>query len=286
MALLWLPQARRDPRGRFLAWTETSDPKGCLHTTETSGWPGYNGWTVHPHATIMPKPDKGVEIEQNVPFNQASFSLRNLSGGVQTNTDFVFQFELIGTCEKDGPGYYWPGADDAVLLDLYQKLIKPLFDAYDIPVRARTFQAYPASYGANGATNTVRMSGSGFDNYSGWLGHQHVPENVHGDPGKFPWDRMIQLAEEEDMPSADDVADAVIRKLKSSGVIRAEVLQLLNNEAFIGNAGLDPGDPAGKPFTFKSWAQNVETTQDRHGRLLGLLTQDDEPTDPTSPLAP
>lgn len=239
MAIDWLPAAVRDPRGRALNWTEKTDPKGCIHTTETSGWPGYAGWTVHPHATILPKAGVGVTVHQNIPFSRASFSLRNLPGGVATNTDFVFQFELIGTAEQGGPGYFWPNADDAVLKDLYRKLIQPLSAAYGIPLRARPFQSYPASYGARGKTNTVRLSGSEFDNYSGWLGHQHVPENVHGDPGAFPWDRMMKLVAPK--PVEDIVA--------SKSELRAELIDLIQKERLVENLVLDGGAVQGRNWT-------------------------------------
>jgi len=201
MVMLWLPQAERNEHDRSNPWTEKTDPKGCLHTTEGSSWPTYRDWTVMPHATILPTPGKGVKVRQHIAFDQGSFALRNLDGGVQTNRDYIFQFELIGTSEKGGPGLYWPDADEKVLLDLYRKVIEPLSKAYGIPLKARPFQAYPSSYGPNGKTNTVRLSGTAFDNYSGWLGHQHVPENVHGDPGAFPWARMMAAvaAEEEEM---------------------------------------------------------------------------------------
>jgi hypothetical protein len=206
MPLDWLPAAVRDPHGRALAWAETTDPKGVLHTTESSSWPGYRNWADAPHATIMPTPGKGVTIRQHIPFSRASFALVHAAGQQATNTDFAFQFELIGTSEKGGPGYYWPGADDDVLLDLYHKLIKPLSDAYGIPLRAPTWLPYPASYGAT----RVRLSSAQWDTYSGWLGHQHAPQNLHGDPGAFPWDRMMRLAagpQEDDMPlTEDDVA--------------------------------------------------------------------------------
>jgi hypothetical protein len=215
----WLPSAKRENHNRSNSWAEKTDPKGCLHTTEGSDWPTYRDWTVMPHATVKPIPGKGVEIHQHVPFSQASFALRNLDGGVQTNRDCVFQFELIGTCEQGGPGYYWPAADNAVLLDLYEKVIAPLSSAFDIPLRARPFQAYPASYGAASGSNNVRMSGASFDTYSGWLGHQHVPENVHGDPGAFPWDRMMEVA----MTLSDNDKAWIEKTIKANSLTLAEL---------------------------------------------------------------
>jgi hypothetical protein len=199
----WLPTAKRDVHRNPGSWTETTDPKCCIHTTETSGWPSYNGWSFSPHATIKAIPGVGIEIRQHLPFSGSAFALRNLDGGVQTNRDFVFQFEFIGSSAPGGY-YYWARADDVVLLAVYDEIVVPMFEGRGVPIRSRPFQPYPLSYGPKGKTNKVRLSGSEFDNYSGWLGHQHVPENLHGDPGAFPWGRMIQLAEERDMALSDD----------------------------------------------------------------------------------
>lgn len=185
--LEWLPEAERDPHPRSLPWADTDAPKGCLHTTEGASWPTYQGWTIMPHATVQPLPGKGVVIRQHLPFSQASFALRH-TRPQPTNGDFIFQFELIGTCDPHGPGYFWPNADDAVLTDLWRKVVKPLDLAFLIPFRALEFRRYPDQAGSN------RLSDSAFDTYTGWLGHQHVPQNTHGDPGAFPWARLVALA--------------------------------------------------------------------------------------------
>lgn len=200
MALLWLPDAAHDVHSSKLnPWTTTQHPKGCLHTTETESWPGYAHWTIMPHATVRPITGHGVEVRQHIPFSSGSFALKNEPGGVQTNRAFVFQFELIGTCSASGPGYHWPSADDAVLLDLWRKVIKPLSVAYRIPLRAPVFKPYLAvgrggSYGTN---NGVRLTNAQWTTFSGWLGHQHVPENDHGDPGAFPFARLMKLASKD-----------------------------------------------------------------------------------------
>jgi hypothetical protein len=190
--LLWLPGCERDPHGRALPWAETSDPKGCLHTTEGSGWPPYQGWTVHPHFTVLPLPGRGVRVKQHVRLDGASFALRNTPGGVETNRDRVYQVELIGTATRNGPGLAWRDADDVVLAALYRTLIRPLSEEVGIPLSALPFRDEAAVPGH-------RLGGARFDGYSGWLGHQHVPENSHWDPGPFPWDRMIKVGD-DDMP--------------------------------------------------------------------------------------
>ena len=228
----WLSSAKRDAHGRSLSFTDTGEPKGCLHTTEGAGWPWYQGWTVHPHLTVLPHAGKGVEVRQHVPFSRASFALRNLPGGAQTNRDRVYQIELVGTCDKSiarRGAYYWPDADDAVLRDLFAKVIGPMSEHLGIPLRALDFQPYPASYGPRGRTNTCRLSATAFDRYSGWLGHQHVPENSHGDPGGFPWARMMTLRDGDDMPlTKEDV------RLNWTGV------KVIQNENESGGADPEP----------------------------------------------
>lgn len=176
-------------------WTDTKHPKGVLHTTEGSGWTNYDSGKKAPHLTVKAIPGKGVQVRQHIGFNTSARALRNEDGGVQTNRDFAFQIELIGSCDPKNKGkvYYWPEADDAVLKDLYVKVIEPMSRGLGIPLSAPAFQSYPASAGARSGSNNVRMSGHEWDVYSGWCGHQHVPENTHGDPGAFPWARMLAL---------------------------------------------------------------------------------------------
>lgn len=283
MTLVWLPAAKNDQKGRTLSWATRRNPKGVLHTTETSGWPSYQGWTVNPHATVMPHPGKGVEIHGHVPFTSASFSLRNTAGGVETNREFAFQFELIGTCDPRGPGYFWPGADVAVLLDLYDKLIKPLSDSFGIPLKTPAFQAYPASAGfhkPSGPSNTVRMSGSAWEDFTGWCGHQHVPENVHGDPGAFPWDRMMAAVQqrEDDMPlNGPDkawIAETISAKAETAAETALE--KVLKDRAIVPNKKVDPNDPTEKqasPWTFVGVLAAADQKTDQQGRVLAAHSQ-------------
>lgn len=188
----WLPAARRVPHARSFAWQTGAPAKGVLHTTETKGRSSYDGWTIMPHGEVLPIPGVGVEVDQFLPFSQGSFSLVHGKGESPTGGAHAFQFELVGTCDKDGPAgaYYWPAADDRVLRDLWAKVINPLSIAYAIPLHTPAWKPYPASYGEK---NGVRLSESQFLAFSGWLGHEHVPENVHGDPGNFPWGRLMTV---------------------------------------------------------------------------------------------
>lgn len=262
--LLWLPDAVRDSHGRSLSFTTAANPKGVLHTTEGLDWPGYNGWTILPQVTVKPIPRVGVKVRQHIDFDHAGFALDNDPGGVETNKARAYQVELVGTCERGGRvhragGFLWQDADDAVLLDLHDKVLEPM-TALGIPLDALDFQAYPASYGPNTGRpgqNKVRLSGRQWEAFTGWCGHQHVPENDHGDPGNFPWSRMMlaverRRAEREDPFMAlsdadakkigDAVADALVQQLP-----RAIVADLLAWDTIpdlrARAAGVDPATP-------------------------------------------
>ena len=179
-----------------------------LHTTETGSWPGYVGGAEAPHLTA--RADVGhhrLLWRQHFPLSMSSRALRNEQGGVETNTLNVIQIELVGTCApatRDKYGYFfWPDAPDWALVELAKFVTwlhaeSPTFPIKDAALRG--WYAYgpdprrpgvsPASYGASRARLTMKE----WTNAYGILGHQHVPENVHGDPGKFDAARLVQFA--------------------------------------------------------------------------------------------
>lgn len=170
-----------------------------LHTTETGTWPGYSGGATAPNFTVFPDlTRKRLVFRQHFPVNMSSRALRNQAGGVETNTLNAVQVELIGTCTtayRDKYGYfYWPDAPDWALRQLGQFLNWLSSEWPDFPVKdaaPRGWIAYPASYGT-GARQ--RLSFYEWRNAYGIVGHQHVPENSHGDPGNFPIQRLLELA--------------------------------------------------------------------------------------------
>lgn len=175
---------------------------GVLHTTEGTSWPTYSGGAVAPNLTARPNfAKKRLDWHQHLPLNRSARALVNKPGGVQTNTLNVIQVELVGTCDpthktswngaKAGQDYiYWPDAPLWALEDLADFLawanktcgIKLTGPALWLP--------YPSSYGASRA----RLSNKGWTDLHGWCGHQHVPENVHGDPGNLDFAKLISIA--------------------------------------------------------------------------------------------
>ena len=165
-----------------------------VHTTETAGWPSYNGGTTAPNYTGLPPIGSRMgQWRGHFPDEKSSRALQNDAGGVETNTLNAVQLELIGTCDPAhehrwgnlvaGRDYvYWPDATPAqlnwlgaILADFHErhglKLVAPA-----------VFKAYPGSYGEH---NGVRLSFAEWRNAAGVYGHQHIPENDHGDPGSL-----------------------------------------------------------------------------------------------------
>lgn len=162
-----------------------------LHTTEGSWWPPYKGGYTAPNITCRPNFDKKIlEWRQHFPLNMASRALENDPGGVETNKLNAVQVELIGTCVVGGPGLYWPGAPDWALYQLAD-FLKFMDVEWGVPlVAAPEWLPYPSSYG----NTSARMTNEEWRLFSGICGHQHVPENDHGDPGALPIARILKLA--------------------------------------------------------------------------------------------
>jgi hypothetical protein len=167
--------------------------KVVWHTTEGSGWPAYDGGAKAPHLTAYPDFSlRRLIWRQHFPLNVYSRALRNEPGGVQTNLDGAVQVELIGTSDTDGPGLYWPNAPEWALRDL-AKFAVFMHKQYGVPLRAAPlWLPYPKSYGSSGGQ---RFSGGTWDRFRGHCGHQHVPENSHGDPGDTDIKRVMIIAD-------------------------------------------------------------------------------------------
>jgi len=192
---------------------------GVMHTTEGRTLPSYGGGGSAPNFTALPDfKNKKLKWYQHFDFDVSSRALVNRSGGVDTNTANAVQVELVGTCDernattwggaKAGVDYiFWPDAPDWALAEL-GKFVAWAHDQHGIPLRSTvTWKPYKkgqvgGSYGANG----VRLSGSQWNAYYGWLGHQHVPENDHGDPGDLNFARVLAHATGAQAPEEDPMA--------------------------------------------------------------------------------
>jgi hypothetical protein len=197
---------------------------GVAHTTEGMTVPSYGGGAEAPNVTGLPDfKTKKIRWYQHFDVDESARALVNRSGGVETNTANAFQIELVGTCDANhsktwggkraGVDYiYWPDAPDWALAEVAW-LVRWLHDYHGVPLTCvKDWLAYgvdsrrpgvtPASYGANPA----RMSMATWRNFTGWCGHQHVPENDHGDPGAMDFAHVIALAKGTTTPEEDPMA--------------------------------------------------------------------------------
>lgn len=173
----------------------------CLHTTEGRTLPAYGGGSSAPNLTAVPDlTAKRLLWYQHFDVDVSSRALRNLRGGVETNTLNVVQVELVGTCDPathrkwgGSPHIYWPQAPDWALRDVARFLFWA-HTQHGVPLTGPDrWLPYPSSYGSSGGQ---RMSFSQWNRFRGICGHQHVPENDHGDPGALPFPRLLQYARE------------------------------------------------------------------------------------------
>lgn len=200
----WYPKARKLDYGTTGGTMIGGPPRAVLHTTETQGWAGARYYHIE-----MLQTSNGVEIRQYRPFNKASLALRNLSGGVQTNR---MGEACINVCvtgyAKDAPsGGVWT-------LEMYKALHELalwLKEEWNIPLQNTAKVGRGICYGYH---SICRMSSPQWQLYTGWCGHQNVPENTHWDPGAVDWDLLLGG---DGLPELPEEEDDMFTKLREQG---------------------------------------------------------------------
>jgi len=197
----WYPLAFIDPGNNAGPYTDQGEPKGLLHTTEGKSFLGARGAYVAnnswPHFTCSY--ERGFfQCWQHNPLSLASRALRNTSAPGEVGRDNVVQIELVGTANtankhwgdqyvENFPTGYKNGIKELMKFIEQQRGVPPICNV--------TFLSYPDSYGNNG----VRLNAAQWDSYTGWLGHQHAVENLHGDPGLIAIDYLLDRGDWFDM---------------------------------------------------------------------------------------
>lgn len=181
-----------------------------LHTTEGTTLPGYDGGAVAPNFTAVPDlKNKKLIWYQHFYVDTSSRALVNKPGGVQTNTNNVCQVELVGTCDprthskwSSASHIYWPQAPEWALQEV-AKFLAWMNVNHNVPLSGpKTWLSYPDSYGANDS----RFTFDEWNKFKGVCGHQHVPENDHGDPGSLDFAKLVSFAKKIVEP-VDDKPD-------------------------------------------------------------------------------
>ena len=206
----------RYPKARWLGnGVDSGDYTGgpwkvVLHTTETSGVPGYKGGRTAPHLTYNARTRRWV---QHTSLLKAARALVNAPGGAQTNRDRAIQVEIV--CYSNRPitiGYShrtWVGdLTDDNYRDLREFLLFAV-DEFGVELKWPGRKALSWSQAnAPGFRFTTRQ----WDEWNGICAHQHVPEgNTHWDTGDLNWEKLIygvglggSIEEEETMRRGDE----------------------------------------------------------------------------------
>lgn len=253
----WYPEAVHDEAPRRL-WgyrLTINCPKLVLHTTESNlgvyvphqgTYYGHNSW---PHGTVALENNKW-KFFQHIPANFAARALENKSGGVETNNWNTFQIE-IATKSKNISEL--PHEAYVVLAGV----LRWLNERIELPLECGViFPSYPESLTAG-----VRLSVSKWSMYSGILGHMHVPENSHGDPGDINVEKLINLACGEIVGSQEvQMTDEEFKKLAKivSNQVRDDLLTEMRSTT--------TGDPDNPDVPLK-----MEKVKLSLGSALGLL---------------
>ena len=165
---------------------------GVLHTTESprgsfrARKDNYFGHQSYPHFTCDVQDGK-FKVWQHISIRKAAKALENDSGGVQTNKEGCIQIEVVGRASA-------PFTSSKVMVEGLKKLMRWIEANTEIPSTCGViFHPYPPDQGAQLGREPWRYSrgGTGWTRYKGWLGHQHVPENAHGDPGAIDISKLL-----------------------------------------------------------------------------------------------
>lgn len=229
-----------------------------VHTTEGVGLTDYDGGAMAPNLTAVANfARQRLDWYQHFDIDRSSRALRNLAGGVQTNTLNVVQVELEGTCDYSkrerwggrvaGRDYiYWGDPPDWALRDLAD-FLRWLNVEHGVPLSgpsmwlnygldSRRPGVTPASYGASPA----RMSFAEWNSFEGVCGHQHVPENDHGDPGALPFAKLIALAKSQTNPPEEDPMAGMTKQDVHDAVWKVDDIAAGSTEANKSNTTWQP----------------------------------------------
>jgi hypothetical protein len=245
-----------------------------LHTTEGFDWPGYEGGATAPNYTHKPSFHGGAGLwRAHFPDEKSSRALRNEAGGVETNTLNCVQVELIGTCDSSkrkrwgdkvaGRDYvYWPDATDDQLAEVAE-FLADMNKRHGLKLVApKQFISYPLSAG----NSRVRMSMSEWRNAAGVVGHQHVPENTHGDPGDIDIDKIFTMTQPKPARQSS-VLHVMHASMEFSDTPAQHELDL--TRIFARAEGRKVAWITGTEVSAKGFVEQLETIATRHGYRVG-----------------
>jgi hypothetical protein len=151
-------------------------PSNTLYQYDPTSYFGNPYW---PHATI-----DTAGIHQHLGIGGSAFALYHASGQPETNRANAIQCEIMAQAANIGD------LPDETMRHLADWLTWCAAQTGCPLVFPAMFVAYPESYGEDAAQ---RLHDQKWTDATGILGHEHVDQNDHGDPGAFPVARLAAL---------------------------------------------------------------------------------------------
>lgn len=181
----WHPAAIRNVvHDRHGGAYTTTTRRGVIHTTETDRLPAYSTGNV-PHFTLgSDGAGNPVQLWQHLPVTVAARALANEPGGVQTNRHGAIQIEIIGYAANSPT----MAADQPAKFQALRDWMRW--------IEANHGVARESHHAFAGSTVSATLSDADWEASTGWLGHQHVPENInrHWDPGIIDIAALLAVA--------------------------------------------------------------------------------------------
>jgi hypothetical protein len=200
---MWLPGYERHeyPGLAGKPYQFTHNPKGCMHTTEGGSIAGaMSAYAPYPpHLIYDWRNRRGV---QHVRLDRAAYSAMD-----GNDDDYMIQVELVGFAAETRT---WP---EQALRNIAADVVAPLERLFKIPRRIIWHGFKDSRDGVrpyiSSAESPIRLNWTQLRDFSGWLGHQHLPSpDTHWDPGALPMARILGfLSEEDDDMPLDAIRD-------------------------------------------------------------------------------
>lgn len=237
MTDLWLAGWDRIPGESSGTWAPDDEiaAKLVLHATEgfaigdaVNAYKANRSW---PHVTVDPVRKRMV---QHLPLNVPARALKNTATPGQTNREAnVLQVEIVGTSHlpATAKGKVPLCALTADQLDwLGRVVVGPMCRLGGVAIKTDvTFYGEDCGWTLASSKARQRLTAAQWDKATGIVGHQHVPENDHWDPGPIDIDAIITAARgaqpptpvEDDM--TPDQAKALDQLVKDVAEIKRQV---------------------------------------------------------------
>lgn len=166
---------------------------GAVYVPSASSYYGHSSW---PHGTVA-RVAGVARIVQHIAINRAARAMVNKPGGVETNRACAVQLEIGWYAARisELPADLAAAVADWVLWVAAQT---------GVPLTGPEFVGQNAGWQLTTATARQRFSAAAWLAFSGVCGHQHVPENVHWDPGALDLASLVHAPPtipEDDMPA-------------------------------------------------------------------------------------